>query len=102
MASKRNLFEEIRAGLEAYRDHPRSLIERGVSHRERASQRVPRSMDSAVCDLAKGTPVGRAAAYSTGCPMARAHENGFGDVHDVATAPKSAEPSKGGAFCLRA
>jgi hypothetical protein len=70
MASKRNLFEEIRAGLEAYRAHPRSLIERGVSHREKASQRVPRSMDSAVCDLAKGTPLGRAAAYSTGCPRA--------------------------------
>ncbi len=31
MATKRNLFEEIRAGLEAYRDHPRGLTRRDFS-----------------------------------------------------------------------
>lgn len=31
-----------------------------------------------------------------------AYENGVGDAHDVAAAPKRPEPSKGGAFLLRA
>lgn len=31
MTTKRNLFEEIRAGLEAYRDHPRTLTRREFS-----------------------------------------------------------------------
>ena len=31
MATKRNLFDEIRAGLEAYRDHPRTVARHDFS-----------------------------------------------------------------------
>ena len=57
-----------------------------------------------LADLARRGQVNRIerADRLDGIGTARAHENGFGDVHDVATAPKSAEPSKGGALFLRA